>query len=142
MALIVDTNDYGTVALSAYETPTPYFGDIGSAVLDTNGVCYVKLDDIFLETVNANIEYFVFLQKEGQGDLWVANKTPTYFEINGTPNLKFAWEVKIRQRGYESNRLERDYNIDTESRINYADQGFMEYTKFINQITNIEQGEQ
>lgn len=133
---IVKTEEYGDVALSAYETTTPYFGDIGSAKLDATGVCYVELDNIFLATITTDMEYFVFLQKEGPGDLWVANKQKTYFEINGTPNLKFAWEVKARQTGYEKLRLERDYAASDEEPMNYADLGFSEYVQFVNQVNN------
>lgn len=133
---IVKTKEYGDVALSAYETTTPYFGDIGSAKLDATGVCYVELDNIFLATITTDMEYFVFLQKEGPGDLWVANKEKTYFEINGTPNLKFAWEVKARQVGYEKQRLERDYAASDEESVNYADLGFSEYVQFVNQFNN------
>lgn len=133
---IVKTKEYGDVALSAYETTTPYFGDIGSAKLDATGVCYVELDNVFLATITTDMEYFVFLQKEGPGDLWVANKEKTYFEINGTPNLKFAWEVKARQVGYEKQRLERDYATSDEESVNYADLGFSEYVQFVNQFNN------
>ena len=134
---IVKTKDYGEVALNAYETTTPYFGDIGSAKLDENGICYVELDKIFLETVVTDMEYCVFLQKEGPGDLWVANKQKTYFEINGTPNLKFSWEVKARQLGYEKNRLERTYADDESALVNYGDLGFAEYAQYVNRVSNI-----
>lgn len=140
---VVKTKTYGTIALTAYETTTPYFGDLGIGRLDSSGVCYIKLDEIFLETVTSNCEYIVFLQKEGPGDLWIANKYSTYFEVNGTPNLKFAWEVKIKQLGYENNRLERDcVQLDNEndgtSIYNYEDVGFATYLQFIKETTDID----
>lgn len=103
---VVDTQNYNVRSQYCYEMPSPMFGDIGGGITDENGECIVELDDIFLETAAANIEYHVFLQKEGQGDLWVASKESAYFVVKGTPNLKFSWEVKMIQRDYEYERLE------------------------------------
>lgn len=102
----VKTDNYSDRLLYAYETPTPLFGDIGEAVIDADGFCYVDLDDIFTETIDKQ-EYQVFLQKEGEGDCWIAEKNPRYFVIQGTPNLKVAWELKAKQRGYGTERLEQ-----------------------------------
>ena len=85
---------------------SPMFGDIGEAHTDENGECYLFIDDIFKETITTSIEYQVFLQKEGQGDIWVAEQTEEYFVVKGTPNLKFAWEIKAKQREYEHLRME------------------------------------
>lgn len=103
---IVDTKNYATRSLYCYEMPSPVFGDIGEAILDEKGKCIIMIDDIFSETIVTNIEYQVFLQKEGQGDAWIEKKEDTYFEVAGTPGLKFAWEIKARQKDYETERLE------------------------------------
>ena len=103
---IVDTANYSVRSLYCYEMPSPMFGDIGEAVTDENGKCYIYFDDIFSETISAEIEYQVFLQKEGPGDIWIAEKTPRYFVVQGTENLKFAWEIKAKQRDYEYERLD------------------------------------
>ena len=100
------TEDYGDRLLYAYETPEPYFGDIGSACTDESGECVIAIDEIFGETARADMAYQVFLQKCGPGDLWVAEKHPGYFVVRGTPLLAFDWEVKCHQRGYEIERLE------------------------------------
>lgn len=106
---IVDTDDYGTRRLYAYETPSPMFGDLGSASTDESGECYVMLDDVFAQTARTDLPYQVFIQKCGEGDLWVAEKKPTHFVVRGTPNLAFDWELKAKQRDYESERLEDDF---------------------------------
>lgn len=103
---VVATRNYSDRLLYCYETPTPLFGDIGEAKLDEEGICYVDLDDIFTETIAEQVEYQVFLQKEGEGDCWIAEKKPRYFVIHGTPGLKVAWELKAKQRDYETYRLE------------------------------------
>lgn len=106
----VKTKNYSERLLYCYETPTPLFGDIGEAVLDEEGLCYVDIDDIFKETIADKVEYQVFLQKEGQGDCWIADKDPRFFVIQGTPGLKVAWELKAKQRDYENIRLEQVNN--------------------------------
>ena len=110
---LVNTNNYDDRLLYCYETPTPLFGDIGEAVIDQDGYCYVDIDDIFSETIANQVEYQVFLQKEGEGDCWVADKAERYFVIEGTPNLKVAWELKAKQKDYSNIRLEKDdYGLD------------------------------
>lgn len=127
---IIDTENYDTRKQYCYETATPYFGDIGTAQTDETGKCYIDIDDIFAETVNTGVEYQVFLQKEGQGDLWVEEKTDSYFVVRGTENLKFSWEIKAIQRDYEFERLEKFDNSEKEEVIDYE----KEYMEEINDL--------
>lgn len=127
---IIDTENYDTRKQYCYETATPYFGDIGTAKTDDKGKCYIDIDDIFSETVNTGVEYKVFLQKEGQGDLWVEEKTDSYFVVRGTENLKFSWEIKAIQRDYEFERLEKFDNSEKEEVIDYE----KEYMEEINDL--------
>lgn len=127
---IIDTENYDTRKQYCYETATPYFGDIGTAQTDDKGKCYIDIDDIFSETVNTGVEYQVFLQKEGQGDLWVEEKTDSYFIVKGTENLKFSWEIKAIQRDYEFERLEKFDNSEKEEVIDYE----KEYMEEINDL--------
>ena len=127
---IIDTENYDTRKQYCYETATPYFGDIGTAQTDETGKCYIDIDDIFAETVNTGVEYQVFLQKEGQGDLWVEEKTDSYFVVRGTENLKFSWEIKVIQRDYEFERLEKFDNSEKEEVIDYE----KEYMEEINDL--------
>lgn len=109
---IVTTNDFGVVKMNAYETSGCYFGDIGNGLIGEDGTCIIAMDIIYLETVNTKCDYFVFLQKYGSGDLWVEDREETYFIVKGTPGMKFAWEVKARQRGYETDRLDQKLEDD------------------------------
>lgn len=111
----VNGTHYGDVLLYSYETPTPQFGDVGFGCLDENGECFISIDDVLSETVNLNIEYAVFLQKEGQGDLWVDSKEPAFFMVKGTPGLSFSWELKATQRGFENLRLDDRALTDIET---------------------------
>ena len=90
------------------------FGDIGEGITDENGECIVEIGDIFTETVTTRIEYQVFLQKEVEGDLWIEKKEENYFIVHGTPNLKFAWELKAKQKDYEYVNLEEDVDREEE----------------------------
>lgn len=127
---IIDTENYDTRKQYCYETATPYFGDIGSGCTDNTGKCYIDINDIFSETVNIGVEYQVFLQKEGQGDIWVEEKTDSYFVVRGTENLKFSWEIKAIQKDYEFERLEKFDNSEKEEVIDYE----KEYMEEINDL--------
>lgn len=127
----VKTDNYSERLHYCYETPTPLFGDIGEALLDEEGVCYVDIDDIFTETIAERCEYQVFLQAEGEGTCYIADKTPRYFVIKGTPNLRVAWELKAKQRDYENIRLEQAENGLEEYSTNYSDEQLLE--SFINE---------
>ena len=100
---IVDIQKDKKVLLNAYETATPYFGDIGSNKTDKNGHCKIEIDDIFSQTIETD-DYKVFIQECGDGNLYV-KKYSNYFEVIGTPNLNFDWEIKAIQKGYKDVRL-------------------------------------
>lgn len=103
---VVKTEEYGKRMLYCYETPSPLFGDVGEAVLDETGACYVFLDPVFAETI-ATRNYQVFLQKYGDGDIWVSERKPGYFVVQGTAGLAFGWELKSKQSDYDQVRLEK-----------------------------------
>lgn len=101
----VSTVDYDEQLFYCYEMPTPFFGDIGESVISDDGTCMIDIDDIFQESANVDIKYYVFLQREGEGDCWVAEKERNYFIVKGTPGLKFSFEIKARQAQYEHMRF-------------------------------------
>lgn len=132
---VADTDNYAVRSLYCYEMPSPVFGDIGEATLDGSGKCIIMIDDIFSETIVTNIEYQVFLQKEGQGDVWIEKKEDTYFEVAGTPELKFAWEIKARQKDYETERLEIfDKDAEEYDDIDYASEAAEMVEKFYKEL--------
>ena len=101
----VSTVDYDEQLFYCYEMPTPFFGDIGESVISDDGTCMIDIDDIFQESANVGIRYYVFLQREGEGDCWIAEKEQNYFIVKGTPGLKFSFEIKARQVEYEHVRF-------------------------------------
>lgn len=139
----VETENYGERLLFSYETSSPMFGDVGSAVIDEDGMCYIDIEQMFSETANVNIDYYVFLQKEGSGDIWVEEKEENYFVVRGTPKLKFSWELKAKQREFETERMEIreipmveeiDYLKETAriaEDVDYESQGYQVYFDYI-----------
>lgn len=113
----IDTEHYGTRGLNAYETPEPYFGDIGESQIGQDGRCEVMIEEIFGETIDHD-GYQVFLQKYGRGDCWVAERLNDRFIVEGDAGLKFGWELKAHQIDHNGKRLEqvevKAPNADTE----------------------------
>ena len=102
---LVNTDHYGKRLLNAYETAVPYFGDIGTGEILGDGECFVEIDPIFAETISLE-DYVVFLQAEGDGKCYIAEKYADGFIVAGTPGLKFAYESKAKQKGFENIRLD------------------------------------
>lgn len=127
----VKTENYADRLLYCYEMPSPMFGDIGEGMTDENGECVISLDDIFSETITTNVEYQVFLQKEGQGDIWVSKKTNLYFLVKGTKYLKFAWEIKAKQSNYGYARLERFEDVEDAEPVDYEHQYMIEIEQLL-----------
>lgn len=132
---IANTEDYSQRLLYCYEMPSPMFGDVGEAVTDETGICVVILDDIFRETIVQTDNYHVFLQKQGAGDLWIEEITESYFIVRGTENLKFSWEIKAKQSGYDSERLELFEHSTPEDEVDYEQEGYDVYREYIESKT-------
>ena len=75
---------------------------VGKATIDTTGSCKITFLNSSLygyDVVPPNFNdssvemYSVFLQKYGQGDLWVEKVLSGYFIVSGTPGLEFRWEI-------------------------------------------------
>lgn len=134
----VKTEDYGDRLQYCYEMASPYFGDIGQGKTDGNGYAYIDISDIFSETVRTDLQYQVFLQKEGNGDIWIEKKEPTYFCVKGTPNLEFSWEIKARQKDYEFERLEMNGTDSEFGEPNYEKEGQNLIEEYINSTEVVE----
>jgi len=97
------------VVLYAIEGPENWFEDVGSGKL-SNGSARVELDPTFAETANTEMDFKVFPVPNGDcKGLYVANKTPTSFEVrelgSGTSNVAFDYRIIAKRRGYENIRL-------------------------------------
>lgn len=129
---IIKTKNFDRVLHYCLESPTPYFMDIGHGVIGYDGICYIDIEQIFSETVDLISDYHVMLTKYGPGDIWVADKQPAHFVVEGTPGLRFAWEIKAKQKGYSNERLEKYERLEYEEEADYGTLGYeymIEYEK-------------
>lgn len=117
---LYDTEDYGRRFFYCYETPTPYFGDIGDGVIGDDGFCYIMIDPIFSKTVKLD-QYQVFLQAYGSGECYIYERKKDYFIVKGEPNLEFGWELKAKQAdGGDQLRMDKDEPEITRDETNYG----------------------
>lgn len=98
-----------TVGLSAIASPENWFEDFGSAEL-VHGAAVVKLDADFMQTVNTDREYQVFLTPYGDcKGLYVTNRTPNSFEVHelggGANSLNFGYRIAALRLKYEDVRF-------------------------------------
>ncbi|WP_346970372.1 hypothetical protein [Clostridium disporicum] len=100
-----ETKSYGARLINAYETAEYFFGDLGFGKINEEGVCYVDIDDVFLECVNTDAQYHVFTQIYN-GKITSIERYKTYFIVKGEQNTEFSWELKAKRKGYEINRLD------------------------------------
>ena len=135
---VATTENFKDRLLYCYEMPTPFFGDIGEAQLDENGICYIYIDDVFIETIDTECMYQVFVQKYDEGECIIAERNRNHFIVKGTPNLKFAWEIKAKQEGYTMERLEEHKQEEKETEINYEAEAFAYLSNYERQVLNYE----
>jgi hypothetical protein len=97
------------VALPAIQSAENWFEDAGSGQL-SSGSARVNLEPTFVQTVNTEMEYHVFLTPKGDCEgLYVSNQTPQGFEVHelrhGNSNIAFDYRIMARSRGHENLRL-------------------------------------
>ena len=96
----------GKVLMNAVESTYAVFEDFGTGTTDEKGNCLVELDPLFLETVSTDAGYWVQLTPYVGGAVAIADKGTDRFAVQGTPGLKFDWRVTVKQKGYESVRMD------------------------------------
>lgn len=99
---------YGSVKMSAFETPEPSFADSGSAQLDENGLCLLPLHPVFAETLDRIKSLRWLITPTAEGAAWVEKRDGCAM-IHGTPGLTFDWMCIGAQRGYAAAYAERCY---------------------------------
>lgn len=105
---VVETQDYGTRALYAVESPEHWFEDFGTGQL-TNGQAVITIEPIFAQTVNLTDDYHVFLTPLGDCALYVKEKSPSSFSVRAmggqTCSIAFDYRIVAKRLGYEDVRL-------------------------------------
>ena len=97
------------VSLYAVEASENWFEDFGSAKL-TDGAAVVAIESVYVETVNTEIDYHVFLTPRGEcKGLYVTNQKGSSFEVRelngGKSDIPFSYRIVAKRKGYEDVRL-------------------------------------
>ena len=103
---VVQTKNHGKRLMNAVESADAFFEDFGTAMTDVEGFCEVKLDEIFLETVNTHCTYYIQLTAYKDGNVCIFEKGENSFKVKGTTNTQFDWRISAKQKGYEDIRME------------------------------------
>jgi len=104
--------DGGARAVKTFsvQSAESWYEDAGSGQL-VDGVAHVELEPTFAQTVNAAMEYHVFLTPNGDSDgLYVTNKTAQGFDVHeqhgGHANIAFDYRIMARPAGPQIQRLQ------------------------------------
>ena len=103
---LVKTENFGNRLMNAVESANAVFEDFGSSETNEKGEAFIKFDEVFMETVNTEYEYQVFLQDYVGKSVQLVEKEKDGFMVFGNPNAKFDWRICARQKGYEEKRME------------------------------------
>ena len=103
---LVKTENFGNRLMNAIESANAVFEDFGSSETNEKGEAFIKFDEVFMETVNTEYEYQVFLQDYVGKSIQLVEKEKDGFMVFGNPNSKFDWRICARQKGYEEKRME------------------------------------
>lgn len=100
------THQVETYAMQSAES---WLEDAGTAELH-NGVARVDLESTFGQTINAGVEYHVFLTPNGDcKGLYVTAKSASGFEVHelggGTSSIAFDYRIMAKRLGHENERL-------------------------------------
>ena len=114
----------GLRATPAYEMAESYLGDIGRNYTKENSEVWVKIDELFSDTVNTDIPYEVFLQAYDNARFWMSDFRYDKFLVKSDkPMSRFAWELKAKRRGHENERLLLQEDFDNKMLDKVHDEG-------------------
>lgn len=97
------------LSLYGVQAAENWMEDAGSGQLQA-GRAVIQLEAEYAQTVNAAVDYHVFLTPNGDcKGLFVSQKSPTSFEVRelggGTANIAFDYRIMARRKGFEDIRL-------------------------------------
>jgi hypothetical protein len=97
------------VAMYAVHAAENWFEDFGTGQL-VDGAAVVRIDPVFAETINGQVDYQVFLTPRGDCEgLYVSRQTATSFEVHelrkGVSSVGFNYRITARRAGHETERM-------------------------------------
>ncbi len=108
---VVPLQDGQHILLYAEESTEVWFSDYGSVQL-ADGEATVQIDPEFLQTVNTDKKYHVFLTANGNpiGSLYVDHQTPASFEIRettGSANIDVSYRIVAKRKDFGDERMKK-----------------------------------
>lgn len=104
----VETKNYGTVKMNAFETAEAYFADIGSGIIPEMGCIRIYFDAVFAETIDCSAEYHIFITNTNEKRTQYIRKEKGYFVVYGDPGATFDWMLCAKQSDYTALRMESE----------------------------------
>lgn len=109
---IVQTENFGTVAMNAFETAGAYFADICSGKIASDGKCVVYLNRKFIETIDCDCEYQILITAVNKKSNLYVVKEREFFTVFGEPETSFDCMIIARQKGYVTTYADEEKNLN------------------------------
>lgn len=109
---IVQTENFGTVAMNAFETAGAYFADICSGKIASDGKCVVYLNRKFIETIDCDCEYQILITAVNKKSNLYVVKEREFFTVFGEPETYFDCMIIARQKGYVTTYADEEKNLN------------------------------
>lgn len=109
---IVQTENFGTVAMNAFETAGAYFADICSGKIASDGKCVVYLNRKFIETIDCDCEYQILITAVNKKSNLYVVKEREFFTVFGDCETSFDCMIIARQKGYVTTYADEEKNLN------------------------------
>lgn len=105
---LVKTKNYNKRLLYAFETPEYLFATYGKATTNEDGYVEVKIEPMFLETINTESKnYHVFVSPYDNSNAYACYlETDRFLIKSDKPNVEVSWQLVAYRKGYEGFYLE------------------------------------
>lgn len=109
---IVQTENFGTIAMNAFETAGAYFADVCSGKIASDGKCVVYLNRKFIETIDCDCEYQILITAVNKKSNLYVVKEREFFTVFGEPETYFDCMIIARQKGYVTTYADEEKNLN------------------------------
>lgn len=109
---IVQTENFGTVAMNAFETAGAYFADVCSGKIASDGKCVVYLNRKFIETIDCDCEYQILITAVNKKSNLYVVKEREFFTVFGESETSFDCMIIARQKGYVTTYADEEKNLN------------------------------
>lgn len=111
----VNTEHFGWRQLYCDESDIPTFATkgIGETTAENKHKCIIRLDEVFLETIEPNSinPYFITFNSYSKSRVWIKSIYDKYIIFESEEATKFSYEIRNIRKGYLGQRLPEVGNI-------------------------------